>query len=196
MHPNRLSSILLLSSLSLAYVLPFNSNNALLPRPNKSLPNSISPLHAPTHTLNGWPDRVPWTLRITPDLELDILGQGAKIAPTPKNIKDIREAFDWIAFQIDQEGDNPEGYITHTSYSYHPVQLVMDTGPTVKSSPVPVSRRDMAKVVNAIKGIFFTYNYGPRVLFGEVRVRKELKANILLTFRGVMARCCRRPMSR
>lgn len=60
----------------------------------------------------------------------------------------------------------------------------MQCEPVGSCSVVPVSRMNAARVVNAIKGIFFTYNYGPWVLFAEVRVKRKVKPIFLLNFRG------------
>ncbi|KAL8739491.1 MAG: hypothetical protein Q9184_008597 [Pyrenodesmia sp. 2 TL-2023] len=105
------------------------------------------------------------------------------VAPTPTNVKEIQEAFEWIVFEIEHEGGDPEGYVSTPYYRYDWISVLMFGLPVSMHPVVPVSRMDTIRVVNAIKGLFFTYNYGPRVLGAEIRIRREVKAKILLAFR-------------
>lgn len=124
-------------------------------------------MNATGKTLNAWPD-IPFKLVIADDLYLDIYEYGEYIAPDRQS--EFGEALNWIISEIDDEGDDPADFIRKLYYRFVWVTVWFHNIDWRSGKPAEISRANAAKILKAIDGVVFAYNYGARELSASIFV--------------------------
>jgi len=153
------------SSTCLASILPPDS---VLQVPSHTL---FSATGSRNHTLNAWPAHLPWRMRLSEDLSIDVVGYGEYAPRSRWNA--IHDALDTIIRQINEEQGAPDKDIDQFSYiAYFTGVLFM-----VKDSPdfpfggdLHLSRRNAVKVLETTKDLFFIYRDDPREFGAQINI--------------------------
>lgn len=144
----------------LALTIPTDST-LLHPRPSNV---SIPGLHESNHTLRGWPEELPWILRIDRDLSLEFTAYGEDL---DRSLDDeVREALEWMLADISTEG-NPMGILGRSTYRYDWTYMRVYS----RFIRPPIPRAYMLKILIAVKGVYFTYNWGARPFYAKIRLQ-------------------------
>ena len=155
-----------------------SSSLAIIPPPNSILLRqrpfhiSVPAPHESNQTFTGWPEVLPWILQIDSELSLEFTAYGRDL---DRSLDDeVREALDWMIADISTEG-NPAEFLSRSVYRYDWTYM------TIYSQPVrpPIQRAYVLKILNAVKGIYFTYNWGARPFYAVVRLNDRRMESIL-----------------
>lgn len=112
---------------------------------------------------------------------IEVIAYNRFVVPALAN--DVKEALDWIISEIEGEGD-PDDNIHERVYRYDWVELIVDPIALayLKVFLAPISIADLARVLKAIRGFMFVYNYGPREIGAEIYVEGVHVADMILLF--------------
>ena len=132
---------------------------------------SISAPHESNQTLRGWPEVLPWILQIDKDLSLEFTAYGSDLDHSLDD--EVREALDWMITDISTEG-NPTEFLSRSIYRYDWTYMTIYT----QSVRPPIPRAYVLKLLGAVKGVYFSYNWGARPFYADVRLHDRRIKNI------------------
>ena len=131
-------------------------------------------------TLHAWP-AVPWILRVSSDITLNVIAYSDPIHLEPERLNEIGEAIDWIILEIGSEGDQ-SALISHNEYQYLWTEILFFPSGFPVTVEVQISRTDAKRIVEAVGGLFFGYGWGPRKFLAQIRVNGQVRGGLKVGF--------------
>lgn len=177
MYSRHILFIFVYLSFALASVLPSDSVLQLLSN------SSLSVTGPSNHTLNAWPPRLPWTMRLSGDLSIDVTWYGEYAPRSRWNA--IKKALEGMIRQIDEEQGGPDENIGQFSYMGKStrVNFFSDTAylPPFEYDP-HISRRDAVKVLKTTTDLFFVYKDNPREFRAQIDIQRQRRVDMLIVW--------------
>ena len=99
----------------------------------------------------------------------------------PGDSDEIREAIDFIVLEIGTE-DDQSAFISRKTYEYRWTWIRFFSTDSTGTQFLPVSRADAKRIVEAVRGLFFVYEWGPRKFLAEIRVNGQVRGGLVVGF--------------
>ena len=131
-------------------------------------------------TLHAWPP-VPWILRVSSDVSLDVRLCSDPIHLKPGDSDEIREAIDFIVLEIGTEGDQ-SAFISRRTYQYLWTWIRFFSTESTGTQAMRVSRADATRILEAVRGLFFVYEWGLRRFLAQIRVNGQVRGGLVVGF--------------
>lgn len=172
---NVLRSLVCLS----AYYLSVLALNPILRQPSNG---SLAAIGLGNDTLGAWPSRLPWISDMGGDLSMDFEWYGDYASPA--RWTSIRSDLDDIIHTIENDVYSAHFWAGHLNH-YHraDVSISVDGVGSLGISPI-----DAVKILQATKGVFFTFNYKPREFSAEIKISRQSASTIRLRWPAPQSR--------